>query len=105
MKIGTNLQRIRKAKDPKITQQDLAKATGLSRSYLSDVEHNRYNPSLDTTIALAEALDVTVNDLVYTNVHTNSKLVINDNSETININNLNDNQIKLLKLYIDALTT
>ncbi|WP_415275089.1 helix-turn-helix domain-containing protein, partial [Clostridium perfringens] len=66
MKIGTNLQRIRKAKDPKITQQDLAKATGLSRSYLSDVEHNRYNPSLDTTIALAEALDVTVNDLVYT---------------------------------------
>ncbi|MDK0890738.1 helix-turn-helix domain-containing protein [Clostridium perfringens] len=105
MKIGTNLQRIRKAKDPKITQQDLAKATGLSRSYLSDIEHNRYNPSLDTTIALAEALDVTVNDLVYTNVHTNSKLVINDNSETININNLNDNQIKLLKLYIDALTT
>ena len=105
MKIGTNLQRIIKAKDPKITQQDLAKATGLSRSYLSDVEHNRYNPSLDTTIALAEALDVTVNDLVYTNVHTNSKLVINDNSETININNLNDNQIKLLKLYIDALTT
>ncbi|MBI6111751.1 helix-turn-helix domain-containing protein [Clostridium perfringens] len=105
MKIGTNLQRIRKSKNPKVTQQDLAKATGLSRSYLSDVEHNRYNPSLDTTIALAEALDVTVNDLVYTNVHTNSKLVINDNSETININNLNDNQIKLLKLYIDALTT
>lgn len=26
MKIGTNLQRIRKSKDPKITQQDLAKA-------------------------------------------------------------------------------
>ncbi|MDK0754810.1 helix-turn-helix transcriptional regulator [Clostridium perfringens] len=105
MKIGTNLQRIRKAKDPKITQQDLAKATGISRSYLSDIEHNRYNPSLDTTIALAEALDVTVNDLVYNNAHTNSKLVINDNSDTININNLNDKQIKLLKLYIDALTT
>lgn len=37
MKIGTNLQRIRKAKDPKITQQDLAKAIRLSMSYFSDI--------------------------------------------------------------------
>ncbi|MDM0749508.1 helix-turn-helix transcriptional regulator, partial [Clostridium perfringens] len=29
-------------------------------SYFSDVEHNRYNPSLDTTIALANALGVTL---------------------------------------------
>ncbi len=40
MKIGTNLKRIRKSKDPKITQQYLFKATGLIRIYLSDVEHN-----------------------------------------------------------------
>ncbi|EOU1682192.1 helix-turn-helix transcriptional regulator [Clostridium perfringens] len=56
MKIGINLQRIRKSKDLKITQQDLAKATGLSRRYLSDVEHNRYNPISDPTIALANVL-------------------------------------------------
>lgn len=56
MKIGTNLQRIRKSKDPKITQQYLSKATRLIRSYLSDVEHNRYNPISDPTIALANAL-------------------------------------------------
>ena len=41
IKIGINLQRIRKSKDAKITQQYLAKAIGLSRRYLSDVEHNR----------------------------------------------------------------
>lgn len=90
MKIGTNLQRIRKAKDPKITQQDLAKATGLSRSYLSDVEHNRYNPSLDTTIALANALGVTLNEL---------DNIIN----TITNSDLDAKQLELLELYLTDL--
>ena len=90
MKIGTNLQRIRKAKDPKITQQDLAKATGLSRSYLSDVEHNRYNPSLDTTIALSNALGVTLNEL---------DNIIN----TITNSDLDAKQLELLELYLTDL--
>ncbi len=86
MKIGTNLQRIRKAKDPKITQQDLAKATGLSRSYLSDIEHN----SLDTTIALSNALGVTLNEL---------DNIIN----TITNSDLDAKQLELLELYLTAL--
>ncbi|CUN95529.1 helix-turn-helix domain-containing protein [Clostridium perfringens] len=90
MKIGTNLQRIRKAKDPKITQQDLAKATGLSRSYLSDIEHNKYNPSLDTTIALSNALGVTLNEL---------DNIIN----TITNSDLDAKQLELLELYLTAL--
>ena len=90
MKIGTNLQRIRKAKDPKITQQDLAKATGLSRSYLSDIERNKYNPSLDTTIALSNALGVTLNEL---------DNIIN----TITNSDLDAKQLELLELYLTAL--
>ena len=90
MKIGTNLQRIRKAKDPKITQQDLAKATGLSRSYLSDIEHNKYNPSLDTTIALSNALGGTLNEL---------DNIIN----TITNSDLDDKQLELLELYLTDL--
>ena len=90
MKIGTNLQRIRKAKDPKITQQDLAKATGLSRSYLSDIEHNKYNPSLDTTIALSNALGVTLNEL---------DNIIN----TITNSELDAKQLELLELYLTDL--
>ncbi|CAM3769128.1 MULTISPECIES: helix-turn-helix domain-containing protein [Clostridium] len=90
MKIGTNLQRIRKAKDPKITQQDLAKATGLSRSYLSDIEHNKYNPSLDTTIALSNALGVTLNEL---------DNIIN----TITNSDLDAKQLELLELYLTDL--
>ena len=90
MKIGTNLQRIRKAKDPKITQQDLAKATGLSRSYLSDIEHTKYNPSLDTTLALSNALGVTLNEL---------DNIIN----TITNSDLDAKQLELLELYLTDL--
>ena len=102
MKIGTNLQRIRKAKDPKITQQDLAKATGLSRSYLSDVEHNRYNPSLDTTISLANALGVTLNELVY-DIPTTNNNELDSIINTITNSDLDAKQLELLELYLTDL--
>src|SRR5699024_7540590 len=47
-------------KEKKLTQQELAKLMGISRSYLSDVENNRYNPSTKTIEALAEKLDVSM---------------------------------------------
>ena len=102
MKIGTNLQRIRKSKDPKITQQDLAKATGLSRSYLSDVEHNRYNPSLDTTIDLANVLGGTLNELVY-DIPTTNNPKLNSIINTITNSDLDTKQLELLELYLTAL--
>ncbi|EOU2000800.1 helix-turn-helix domain-containing protein [Clostridium perfringens] len=102
MKIGTNLQRIRKSKDPKITQQDLAKATGLSRSYLSDVEHNRYNPSLDTTIDLANVLGGTLNELVY-DIPTTNNPKLNSIINTITNSDLDAKQLELLELYLTAL--
>ena len=102
MKIGTNLQRIRKSNDPKITQQDLAKATGLSRSYLSDVEHNRYNPSLDTTIDLANVLGGTLNELVY-DIPTTNNPKLNSIINTITNSDLDAKQLELLELYLTAL--
>ena len=54
MLIGHRLQKLRKKR--KITQKILAEKAGISRSYLADVEHNRYNPSLDTIESLASAL-------------------------------------------------
>ena len=54
MLIGHRLQKLRKKR--KITQKILAEKAGISRSYLADVEHNRYNPSLDTIESLANAL-------------------------------------------------
>jgi transcriptional regulator with XRE-family HTH domain len=42
----------------------LARKANMSRSYLADVERDRYNPSVDTLKAIAGALNVGVNDLI-----------------------------------------
>ena len=47
-----------------LTLKNLAEATGLSVSYLSDVERGRTNPSLKTVDLLADALGVSVNSLL-----------------------------------------
>jgi transcriptional regulator with XRE-family HTH domain len=47
-----------------LTLRNLAETTGLSVSYLSDVERGRTNPSLKTVDLLADALGVSVNGLL-----------------------------------------
>ncbi|GAA0118148.1 helix-turn-helix domain-containing protein [Clostridium perfringens] len=54
MFIVYRLQKLRKKR--KLTQKALAEMAGISRSYLSDIEHNRYNPSFDTIEALSTSL-------------------------------------------------
>lgn len=60
MFIGYRLQKLRKKR--KITQKVLAEKTGISRSYLSDIEHNRYNPSFDTIESLAASLKLNLKE-------------------------------------------
>ena len=58
------IKNVRKTKN--ITLYKLAKITGLSYSYLSELENNKtYNPSLATMYKIANALDVKVDDLFY----------------------------------------
>lgn len=45
-----------------LTQKELAEKANISRSYLADVENNRYNPSLDTLDKIISALGITKND-------------------------------------------
>lgn len=50
----------------KITLYRLMKLTGLSYSYLSELENNKvFNPSLKTMHIIATALDVKIDDLFY----------------------------------------
>jgi transcriptional regulator with XRE-family HTH domain len=42
-----------------LTQEELANKACMSRSYLADVERNRYNPSLDTLDKIISALNIT----------------------------------------------
>lgn len=56
MDFGTQLKKYRK--DADLTQQGLAKESGISRTYLSDVENNRYNPSVDFIKKVSNALSI-----------------------------------------------
>ncbi|EJL43993.1 helix-turn-helix domain-containing protein [Brevibacillus agri] len=62
MGIGENIRLYRKKKG--LTQQQLADLTNLSRSYLADIERNRYNPSVDTLKSIAKGLQINPNVLL-----------------------------------------
>ncbi|MDP5273990.1 helix-turn-helix domain-containing protein [Chengkuizengella axinellae] len=56
MSIGSNIKKIRKERG--YTQVELSGRANLSRSYLADVERDRYNPSVETLTSIAKALGV-----------------------------------------------
>jgi transcriptional regulator with XRE-family HTH domain len=59
MSIGDNIKEFRKLE--KLTQVELAKKSNISRSYLADIEKDRYNASVDTLKSIAKALNVSLN--------------------------------------------
>ncbi|RTE09310.1 helix-turn-helix domain-containing protein [Paenibacillus whitsoniae] len=62
MSIGANIKRFRKER--KLTQVELAEKSSLSRSYLADIEGDRYNPSVETLKSIAEALNIPTHHLL-----------------------------------------
>lgn len=62
MSIGARIKGFRKQRG--LTQVKLAEKAGISRSYLADVESDRYNPSLSTLMELAQALGITISCLL-----------------------------------------
>jgi len=62
MKLGNELRRLRKSR--RLTLANVGKETGLSVSFLSDVERGRTKPSLDTLEKLAACYGVSVNDIL-----------------------------------------
>ena len=61
-KFGENLKKVRETKG--LTQEAVAYNSGLSRSYYTEVELGRRNPSLINLTKLAEALQITVSELL-----------------------------------------
>lgn len=60
-----DIKRIRKQKN--ITIYGLSKLTGLSRTYIRNIENNKNtNPTLNSLFLIANALEVNVKDLFYT---------------------------------------
>ena len=59
--IITNLKEYRKAK--KISQQELAQLVSVRRETIVHLENNRYNPSLEMALKIAEIFDCHVEEL------------------------------------------
>lgn len=61
-RLGKNIRRIRLEKG--MTQGDLCRELELDRSYMSNLENGKKNPTLATIERLAGALDVTSDELL-----------------------------------------
>ncbi|MFA6077303.1 MAG: helix-turn-helix transcriptional regulator [Candidatus Paceibacterota bacterium] len=61
-KLGENLKKIRTEKN--ITQTDLAEKLGVDKSFISNIENGKNNPTLSTITNLAQALGVSTNELL-----------------------------------------
>ena len=58
MSIGEKLKAARKQK--RLTLKEVASVTNLSISYISDIEHGKSLPPIDTLTSLCRALDISM---------------------------------------------
>lgn len=79
------IKEIRKKKN--ITVYKLSKLTGISRTYLLELEKNKkFNPSLSIMYKIANALEVKIDDLFYTELDLEElKQELNNSIETYGI--------------------
>ena len=63
MQIATNIKTLREQKG--ISQEELAKLSGLSRSAIAKIETGWQFPSFESGLRIARALDTTCEELAY----------------------------------------
>ncbi|PIQ92251.1 MAG: DNA-binding protein [Parcubacteria group bacterium CG11_big_fil_rev_8_21_14_0_20_39_22] len=61
-KLGNNMKKLRLEKG--MSQGDICRKLGVDRSYISNVESGKKNPTLSTITKLAKALGVSVGELL-----------------------------------------
>ena len=61
-RFGQNLKRIRTEKG--ISQGDISRTLKVNRSYISNIENGKMNPTLATIAKLAKAVEVTIDELL-----------------------------------------
>ncbi|MFA5736894.1 MAG: helix-turn-helix transcriptional regulator [Candidatus Paceibacterota bacterium] len=61
-KLGENLKNIRTSKN--ITQTEFAEKLGVDKSFVSNIENGKTNPTLSTITNLAQTLGVSTNELL-----------------------------------------
>ncbi len=95
-----NIQNLRKNKN--ISLYKLEKLTHLSRAYLSRLENNiKLNPSMNTLMRIANALDVNIKDLFYTTLDIND--LKNEMYKRIDKYGINSKEVMEVSQIIDLL--
>jgi transcriptional regulator with XRE-family HTH domain len=61
---GEAIARMRRRRKPRLTQQELANAAGISRASIANIERGRHRIQLHVLYDLAEALEVAPRDLL-----------------------------------------
>lgn len=79
--IGSNIRQIRKSK--KLTLDELAGKSGISKGYLSKVENSDKSPPVSTLINIAKGLGVTISDLFGESRETKSFSVVKKNERQV----------------------
>ena len=62
IKLGRNLKRIRTKKD--ISQGDIARALNVGRSFITNIENGKTNPTLATIAKIAKVINVSTDELL-----------------------------------------
>lgn len=95
--------RIKEIREKKnITLYRLSKETGISRSYLTDLENNKKtNPSLETAYKISLALKVNIKDLFYSTL--DIEKLKNELNKRIDMFGLNSKEVAEISQLIDLL--
>lgn len=95
--VGNRIKQVRK--DQNLSQADLAEKMNVSTSYISDVENGKINFSLDTLMRLTEALQVSADWLLQTNIPTVKEIQSSEISDILSDCSSSESQllIKMLK--------
>lgn len=84
----------------KITQQELADATGISRGNLSNYEKDRFKPASDAILAIANYFNVSTDWLLTGNGPISTKASTLDTKDTGSNNMvLSDREVNLINLF------
>jgi len=80
-KIGANIRKIRKSK--RLTLEELASKSGISKGYLSKVENSDKAPPVSTLINIAKSLGVAISDIFGESGETKSFSIVKKNGRQV----------------------
>ncbi|BDA76075.1 transcriptional regulator (plasmid) [Calothrix sp. PCC 7716] len=81
--IGKAIKLLRQTHNLKASE--FAKVTGLSKSYISEIENGYNNPSLDKLSVIAKALSINVSEIFLIAEQLDNPRIINENTTIANV--------------------